>query len=60
MVHSGLFHADDHAFIAEVAKSGIIYLDVSWTIFKFISTGSLVKVREKRHKAYDNPIRRVL
>ena len=29
MVHSGLFHADDHTFIAKIAESGVIYLDVS-------------------------------
>ena len=29
MVHSGLFHAGDHAFIAKIAESGVIYLDVS-------------------------------
>lgn len=29
MVHSGLIHADDHAFIAKIAESGIIYLNVS-------------------------------
>ena len=30
MVHSGLSHADDHAFIAKIAESGVIYLNVSW------------------------------
>lgn len=39
MVHSGLFHAVDHAFIAKIAESGIIYLNVS--LIMFIMTGSL-------------------
>ena len=38
MVHSGLFHAVDHAFIAKIAESGVIYLNVSW--IKFIMIGS--------------------
>lgn len=29
MVHSSFFHADDHAFIAKIAESGVIYLNVS-------------------------------
>ena len=57
MVHPGLFHADDHVFITKIAESGVIYLNVSWIMF--IRTGPL-KVIEQRHKAYDNPIRKVL
>ena len=37
MVHSGLFHPDDHAFIAKIAESGVIYLNVTWIFF--IMTG---------------------
>jgi hypothetical protein len=57
MVHSGLFHADDHAFIAKIAESGVIYLNVSWIMF--IMTDSF-KTVEYRHKTYDNPICKVL
>ena len=57
MVHSGLFHADDHAFIAKIAESGVIYLNVSWIMV--IRTGSF-KMIEQRRKAHDNPIRKVL
>ena len=57
MVHSSFFHAVDHAFVAKIAESGVIYLNVSWILF--IISGSF-KVMEQRHKAYDNPIRKVL
>jgi hypothetical protein len=39
MGHSGLFHAVDHAFIAKIAESWVIYLNVSWIMF--IMTRSL-------------------
>ena len=43
MVHSCLFHAVDHAFIAKIAESGVIYLNVSWIMVSM--TGSFKIIR---------------
>lgn len=32
VINTGLFHARDHAFAAEIAKCGVVELDMAWQV----------------------------